>query len=237
MKKSIGSKSRFLTGIAFLFAILSITNSCKKPMDNMSNMGNSSGNTSGNTTGNNTGGKGGSSSPGTNEVWIQGMAFNPSTITVAIGTTITWTNKDTIAHTITSDSSLFNSGSVSSGGTYTYKFLSAGTFSYHCTIHPLMTAKVVVTAAPVTNAAVSIENMSFVPATITVSAGTTITWTNNDSVAHTVTSDSGLFDSSSISASGYYSSGGTFSHTFQTKGTYLYHCSIHPSMTANVIVN
>jgi plastocyanin len=73
--------------------------------------------------------------------------------------------------------------------------------------------------------------MAFNPVTITVAAGTTITWTNNDGVAHTVTSDTALFDSGSIP------SGGTYSHTFSTAGTFAYHCKFHAGMTATVVVN
>jgi plastocyanin len=78
--------------------------------------------------------------------------------------------------------------------------------------------------------AVSIQNYAFSPSTLTVSAGTTITWTNQDSVSHTITSDSGAFDSGSIA------SGNTNSYTINTPGTYSYHCSIHPSMKASIIV-
>ncbi len=222
MKTLIVSKSKILIGTVVLFSILSISNSCtKSSMDNMYG----------------TGGTGSKGSPGTNEVWIQGMAFTPSSITVKEGTTITWTNKDGVTHTITSDTGLFNSGSIGSGGTYTYTFSTAGTYQYHCSIHPSMTAKVIVTSATVSSASVSIENMSFVPATITVKAGTIITWTNNDAVAHTVTSDSNLFDSGAINAPGLYTSGGSFSYTFATAGTYPYHCTYHSGMTGKVIVN
>lgn len=83
---------------------------------------------------------------------------------------------------------------------------------------------------------VSISGMAFNPASLTVAVGTTVTWTNNDAIAHTVTSDTGLFDSGSISATGGYSGGGTYSYTFATAGTYNYHCMIHPMMTAKIIV-
>jgi plastocyanin len=83
---------------------------------------------------------------------------------------------------------------------------------------------------------VSISGMAFNPASLTVAAGTTVTWTNNDAIAHTVTSDTGLFDSGSITATGGYGGGGTFSFTFATAGTYNYHCNIHPMMTAKIIV-
>jgi len=88
--------------------------------------------------------KSSNSTPGANEVFIESFSFTPSTITVAVNTTITWTNKDGIAHTVTSDEALFDSGTVNPKGTYTHQFTSLGTFSYHCTIHPTMTGKVVV---------------------------------------------------------------------------------------------
>ena len=83
-------------------------------------------------------------SPGTNEVWMQNTVFNPATITVAANTTITWTNKDNMTHTVTSDASLFNSGNINNGGTFMHQLTTAGTFSYHCSIHAGMTGKVVV---------------------------------------------------------------------------------------------
>ena len=136
MKKLIDSKSMYLKSIAFTLTILSILNSCSKPMDNMYSMGN--------TTGSSTGAKGVSAGPGSNEVWIQGMAFTPATITVVAGTTVTWTNKDAVAHTVTSDVGLFDSGTFSNAGTYSYIFATTGTFAYHCAFHPSMIAKVVV---------------------------------------------------------------------------------------------
>jgi plastocyanin len=78
---------------------------------------------------------------------------------------------------------------------------------------------------------VSIENFSFSPATITVKKGTTVTWTNNDTTAHTVTADSGnAFDS------GTMEQGKTFSHTFDSAGTFKYHCTLHSDMHGTVTV-
>jgi plastocyanin len=225
MKKMISSESRFLTITAILFAIMVNLNSCtKNTVSDMPGM-------------TNPGSKGGTVNPGANEVWIQSMLFNPSLITVTEGTTIKWTNKDAVSHTVTSDAGVFDSGVIGNNGTFSYLFSTAGSYKYHCSIHPLMTATVVVSAAPVANAAVSIENMSFVPASLTVAAGTTVVWTNNDSMAHTVTSNTGLFDSGLLSAGGLYTSGGTFSYTFSTAGTFLYHCTPHPGMIATIIVN
>jgi plastocyanin len=132
MKNINGSKLKSLTGIVLLFAILMIMNGCNKS---------STYGTTGMT--GNTGGTG-AGAPGTNEVFIQGMAFNPATITVTAGTMITWTNKDAIAHTVTSDAKLFDSGSVGPSATFSYTFATAGTYSYHCSIHPSMVASVTV---------------------------------------------------------------------------------------------
>jgi plastocyanin len=78
--------------------------------------------------------------------------------------------------------------------------------------------------------AVSIVNMSFSPASLTVTAGTTVTWTNNDGMTHTVTADDVSFDSGNITA------GSKFSKVFSTVGTYAYHCTIHPTMKGTIIV-
>jgi plastocyanin len=125
MKKLIGTKSRLLSVSGFLFALLFILNGCEKSMPDM--------------TGEN---PGGSKGPGVNEVFIENMAFNPSTITVAANTTITWTNKDGVIHTVTSDAGLFDSKNLGKGGTFSFTFVESGTYAYHCTPHPSMTASV-----------------------------------------------------------------------------------------------
>jgi len=78
---------------------------------------------------------------------------------------------------------------------------------------------------------VTIANMAFSPSQITVNKGDTVTWTNNDSTAHTVTSDTG-----SELNSGDIQPGSTYSHTFSQTGSYQYHCSIHPYMRATIVV-
>jgi plastocyanin len=76
----------------------------------------------------------------------------------------------------------------------------------------------------------TIKDFEFGPATVTVAVGGTVTWTNNGPSTHTVTADDGTFDSGNLST------GKTFSQTFDTAGTFPYHCSIHPFMKATVIV-
>lgn len=83
----------------------------------------------------------------TNTVSIKNFVFDPASITVKVGTTVTWANADQDPHTVTSDgkSGPLNSKPLNQGDTYQYTFTQAGTFSYLCTIHPFMTATVTVT--------------------------------------------------------------------------------------------
>lgn len=79
---------------------------------------------------------------------------------------------------------------------------------------------------------VSISNFTFTPKNITVKKGTMVTWTNNDTVPHDVKETDGKPGPKSDSLA----QGESYSYTFNTPGTYKYFCSIHPSMTASVIV-
>ncbi|MEW2624595.1 plastocyanin/azurin family copper-binding protein [Streptomyces sp. NPDC048106] len=87
-------------------------------------------------------------------------------------------------------------------------------------------------SAPVTGGAVAIKNFAFSPATLKVKVGTTVTWTNQDTDAHTVTSAKadGPLRSAALATHA------TYSHTFTKPGTYAYLCTIHPFMTATVEV-
>jgi plastocyanin len=114
MKTLIGSKGRLSVSIVMIITFVSILYSCTKTPDLE-----------------------------LNEVFIQNSAFNPSTITVVASTTITWTNNDVISHTVTSDTgNELNSGNIPSNGTWSHTFTTAGTYPYHCTIHPAMKATV-----------------------------------------------------------------------------------------------
>ena len=77
-----------------------------------------------------------------------------------------------------------------------------------------------------------IKNFAFSPSTVNIKVGDSITWTNQDSASHTVTSDSGSELSSEL-----LSQGKSYSHTFNTPGTYSYHCIPHSGMKAKVIVS
>jgi len=78
-------------------------------------------------------------------VTIQSNTFNPDSLTIKVGETVTWTNKDSYAHTVTSDNGVFDSGNIASGATFSFTFNTEGTYSYHCSIHTSMTAKIIVT--------------------------------------------------------------------------------------------
>lgn len=81
-----------------------------------------------------------------NTVVIDNFTFEPSTLEVARGTTVTWINKDDVPHTVTSDAEprLLNSKAMDTDERYTMTFSDAGTFAYFCKVHPHMTGKVIV---------------------------------------------------------------------------------------------
>jgi plastocyanin len=75
--------------------------------------------------------------------------FQPASISVAAGTTVTWANRGAIIHTATSATGAFDSGIVNPGGSYSFRFTQAGTFSYTCIVHPdTMRGTITVQAAP-----------------------------------------------------------------------------------------
>lgn len=77
---------------------------------------------------------------------IRGFAFNPSVLNIKAGTTVTWVNNDSVAHTLTTDSGIaLHPLVLSPGQSFSMTFTSAGTTTYHCSIHTSMTGSVVVT--------------------------------------------------------------------------------------------
>jgi plastocyanin len=82
-------------------------------------------------------------------VTVANMAFSPASVSTTLGGTVTWTFQDAVAHTSTSNQGFWDSGTRSGGATYARTFTSAGSFAYHCTLHPMMhgTVKVPLTAS------------------------------------------------------------------------------------------
>jgi plastocyanin len=66
---------------------------------------------------------------------MQNIAFNPETLTVPAGTTVTWTNEDGVAHTVTWDDRSVDSGLINQGGTFSFTFDTPGTYGYFCIPH------------------------------------------------------------------------------------------------------
>jgi plastocyanin len=77
-------------------------------------------------------------------VKIDNFVFGPQTLTVPVGTTVTWTNTDDIPHTSVSTDGVFKSKVLDTDEKFSYTFTTAGTYSYYCTIHPKMTGKIIV---------------------------------------------------------------------------------------------
>jgi plastocyanin len=84
------------------------------------------------------------SSAASAEVKIDNFVFGPQTVTVPVGTTVTWTNHDDIPHTVVSTEGVFKSKVRDTDEKFSYTFTKAGTYPYYCSVHPKMTGTVVV---------------------------------------------------------------------------------------------
>lgn len=82
--------------------------------------------------------------PAANSISIVNMAFSPASLTVTVGSNVTWTNNDNMTHTVTADDNSFDSGNIAMGSKYSKTFPTAGTYTYHCTIHPNMKGTIIV---------------------------------------------------------------------------------------------
>ncbi len=79
-----------------------------------------------------------------NELEISNFAFSPETVTVPVGATVTWYNRDSASHTLTSRETLFDSGGLALNESFSYTFSLKGTYEYYCAIHPYMRGTVIV---------------------------------------------------------------------------------------------
>lgn len=80
----------------------------------------------------------------TKQVRIKDFAFEPATLEVPVGSTVTWTNADEDTHTVTSSSGAFSSPGLDGGETFSRTFAATGAYSYFCALHPHMTARIIV---------------------------------------------------------------------------------------------
>lgn len=176
--------------------------------------------------------------------------YDPDQVTVMQGHIVEWTNDDTVAHTVTSSldfGETFDSGLMNAGEKFILDTteLALGEYEYICIVHPWMVASLVV-EEPFEVEAIVVSmpegagfqqpgQVYYEPDLVTVSVGQSVSWTNDDSQIHTVTSGTptggpdGFFDSEIISA------GGSFHHSFKLAGTFDYYCIVHPWMIGTVI--
>ena len=84
--------------------------------------------------------------PQSGEVKIDNFSFGPASLTISVGSTVTWTNRDDIPHTVVSadDPKVFKSKVLDTDEKFSFTFTKAGTYAYFCSVHPKMTGKVVV---------------------------------------------------------------------------------------------
>lgn len=99
-----------------------------------------------------------------------------------------------------------------------------------CTQNPQQNPQNTTSSQNTSQSTVVIQNFTYNPSNLTVKAGTNVTWINQDSAIHDVTSDSGAFSSPDLNK------GEKYTHNFTKPGEYPYHCDEHPSMTGKVIV-
>lgn len=79
-----------------------------------------------------------------NEIVIENFSFEPATLTVKVGTTVTWINKDDEPHTATATDKRFNSKTLDNGDRFSQEFNAPGVYNYYCALHPKMTGKIIV---------------------------------------------------------------------------------------------
>jgi len=78
------------------------------------------------------------------DVTIANFTFDPATLTIKVGTTVKWTNQDSVGHTVTADDNSWGSGNSNKGDSFSFTFAQAGTYPYHCGVHPSMQATITV---------------------------------------------------------------------------------------------
>jgi plastocyanin len=159
-------------------------------------------------------------------VSITKTGFQPSSITVVAGDTVTWTNTDTANHQVVANNGSFSSPVLASKQSYRHTFKTGGTFAYHDGLQPSL--KGAVTVIP--HGAVWITQTGFKPPTVDIKTGETVTWTNKDTANHQILGDDGTFLSLLLAPGQHYS------HTFSIPGSFGYHDGLQPTLKGTVVV-
>lgn len=171
-------------------------------------------------------------------VTLRGGHVWPADVTVQTGSTVTWTNEDEVQHKVVLDDGSRWVGPAGEGEQLALTFGEAGTFPYHCELHPGMRGVVRVgelepaplPPPPAGSFNVTISGRQYGEAVLRVAPGSTITWTNLDHEPHEVESDAGGFFASPILRQNE-----RFTTTVTRTGTFTYHCDFH-QMAGTLIV-
>jgi len=163
---------------------------------------------------------------------IQNFAFSPQKLAINGSANVTWVNMDNTYHRLLADNGDFESPILGTGENYTYTFSKTGNYTSHCAIHTNMTGEIDVyvegQAPPAYEEMVVISNNSFKPQNVTVDAGDTIRWLNEDNATHMIVADK--FSSPNLSfADDFY-------YTFNTPGVYTYADGYNVEITGKVTV-
>jgi plastocyanin len=162
----------------------------------------------------------------TTDVSITSTGFKPNAVTIPAGDALTWTNNDTARHQVVANDGSFSSPVLASKQSYSHVFKTGGSFAYHDGLHPTLRGSVAV--IPVRT--VWITSNGFLPPTMSIRTGQTVTWVNKTSANQQVTADDAAFASPVLAA------GARYSHTFSTAGTFGYHDGLQPALKGTVIV-
>jgi plastocyanin len=193
----------------------------------------------------------GAQTGGKEQARIVSFAFEPAERTVAVGTTITWTNDSDRPHTVTDRGGTFDTNPITPKSTGEVTFSAPGVYHYFCRINPSRMNGIVTVTGDTGQANVNRieaidpaptftgERLRFVPNELTVKAGSTIQLANVGAKPHSLTADDGSFDTGIVTpgAEAGRFAGTNASITLKAPGTFKFHCEVHPqAMTGTLTV-
>jgi plastocyanin len=164
----------------------------------------------------------------TTTVTITKTGFHAASVVIAVGDTVTWLNRDTANHQVTADAGTFTSPVLKPGQSWSFTFTKADFYPYRDKLNETLRGSVTANE----HGGVTITQTGFAPKAVSIAAGETVTWTNRDARggSHQVLADDGSFLSPVLKP------GQSYSHTFDTAGSFNYHDGVHPSFTGSVNV-
>jgi len=178
---------------------------------------------------------------------IVDFRFEPGTTTVALGTTVTWTNRGARPHTVTDRGGTFDTRPIAPNGSGKVTFTVPGTYAYFCRINPARMNGVIVVRqgsepsrvnrVQGLDPALPGEKLRFDPPNLEVQAGSTLLFANVGGKPHTLTADDGSFDTGVVApgAEGGRFAGTNATITLSKPGKFPFHCEIHPAAMRGVL--